>query len=132
MQKYENTELQMGICISRASPEIHDRDYGHEHDYGMENGAFGGVFDGHGRNGQIVSKFVRNMLPSLIVNQRNSTIIKGKTVIEHDDEFDFKDFHIWKDACFSAFKVMDKEIKLMEHIDFSYSGITVVIVIKQR
>ncbi|XP_024996903.1 probable protein phosphatase 2C 72 [Cynara cardunculus var. scolymus] len=155
----------MGICISRASPEIHDIDYGHEHviyyqqtisdhrigslhthqgskgfnqdaailyqDYGMENGAFGGVFDGHGRNGQIVSKFVRNRLPSLIVNQRNSTIIKGKTVIEHDGEFESKDFHIWKDACFSAFKVMDKEIKLMEHIDFSCSGTTAVIVIKQ-
>ncbi|KAJ9537233.1 hypothetical protein OSB04_029966 [Centaurea solstitialis] len=103
----------MGICISKASPEIHDIDYGHEHviyyqqtisdhrigslhthqgskgfnqdaailyqDYGMENGALGGVFDGHGRNGQIVSKFVRNRLPSLIINQRNSTITKGKT-----------------------------------------------------
>lgn len=99
-------------------------------DYGMENGAFGGVFDGHGRNGQIVSKFVRNKLPSIIINQRNATMAKGKTVNEQDD-FELKDFHIWKEACFSAFKAMDKEIKLLEHIDCSCSGTTAVIVIKQ-
>ncbi|XP_071730353.1 LOW QUALITY PROTEIN: probable protein phosphatase 2C 72 [Rutidosis leptorrhynchoides] len=154
----------MGICISKASHEIHEIDYGHENviyyqenvsdkkvgslythqgskgmnqdaaiiyqDYGMENGVFGGVFDGHGRNGQIVSKFVRNKLPSLIINQRNSIMSKGKTVNEHDD-FVSKDFHFWEEACFSAFKVMDKEIKLLEHIDCSCSGTTAVIVIKQ-
>nr|XP_043629496.1 probable protein phosphatase 2C 61 isoform X1 [Erigeron canadensis] len=154
----------MGICISKASPEIHEIDYGHENviyyqhtvsdqkigslhthqgskgfnqdaaiiyqDYGMDDGVFGGVFDGHGRNGQIVSKFVRNRLPSLIINQRNATMAKGKTVNEHD-EFESKDFHIWKEACCSAFKVMDKEIKLLEHIDCSCSGTTAVIVIKQ-
>ncbi|KAI3690665.1 hypothetical protein L2E82_48853 [Cichorium intybus] len=154
----------MGICISRASPEIHEIDYGHENiiyyqhtlsdqrigsihthqgskgfnqdaaivyqDYGVEGGAFGGVFDGHGRNGQIVSKFVRNKLPSLIINERNSTIAKGKTV-NGDDEIESKDFQIWRDACFSAFKFMDKEIKLIEHVDCSCSGTTAVIVIKQ-
>ncbi|GJY46333.1 probable protein phosphatase 2C 72 [Tanacetum coccineum] len=141
----------MGICISKASShEIHDVDYGHENviyyqdticdhfilikalkDYGMKNGVFGGVFDGHGRNGQIVSKFVRNKLPSLIINQRNATMTKGKTVNYDQDEFESKDFQIWKEACYSAFKVMDKEIKLMEHIDCSCSGTTAVIIIKQ-
>ncbi|KAI7748313.1 hypothetical protein M8C21_032900 [Ambrosia artemisiifolia] len=155
----------MGICISKASPEIHEIDYGHENaiyyqdtvsdhkigsihthqgskgfnqdaailyqDYGMDNGAFGGVFDGHGRNGQIVSKFVRNKLPSIIINQRNATLMKGKTVNYEQDDYESKDFHIWKEACYSAFKVMDKEIKLLEHIDCSCSGTTAVIVIKQ-
>ncbi|XP_076943111.1 putative protein phosphatase 2C 61 [Bidens hawaiensis] len=154
----------MGICISKASPEIHEIDYGHENaiyyqdmvtdekigsihthqgskgfnqdaailyqDYGMDNGAFAGVFDGHGRNGQIVSKFVRNKLPSIIINQRNATMAKGKPVNEHD-EFESKDFHSWKEACCSAFKVMDKEVKLLEHIDCSCSGTTAVVVIKQ-
>ncbi|CAI9260721.1 unnamed protein product [Lactuca saligna] len=154
----------MGICISRASPEIHEIDYGHDNiiyyqhtpsdkrigsihthqgskgfnqdaailyqDYGIEDGAFGGVFDGHGRNGQIVSKFVRNKLPSLIINERNSSIAKGKTVIK-DDENESKDFQIWRDACFGAFKVMDKEIKVIEHVDCSCSGTTAVIFIKQ-
>lgn len=46
----------------------------------MEDGAFGGVFDGHGRNGQITSKFMRNKMPSLIIKERNSIITKGKTV----------------------------------------------------
>ncbi|PWA54291.1 protein phosphatase 2C family protein [Artemisia annua] len=100
-------------------------------DYGMKNGVFGGVFDGHGRNGQIVSKFVRNKLPSLVINQRNATMTKGNKTVNDQDEFKSKDFHIWKEACYSAFKVMDKEIKLMEHIDCSCSGTTAVIVIRQ-
>ncbi|KAL8195799.1 hypothetical protein R6Q57_025552 [Mikania cordata] len=154
----------MGICISKASPEIHEIDYGHENviyyqdticdqkigsihthqgskgfnqdsailyqDYGMDDGAFCGVFDGHGRNGQIVSKFVRNKLPSIIINQRNANMSTGKTVNEHDD-FKSKEFQIWKEALFSAFKVMDKKVKLLEHIDCSCSGTTAVVVIKQ-
>ncbi|KAD4178732.1 hypothetical protein E3N88_27323 [Mikania micrantha] len=150
----------MGICISKASPEIHEIDYGHENviyyqdtvcdqkigsihthqgskgfnqdaailyqDYGMDDGAFCGVFDGHGRNGQIVSKFVRNKLPSIIINQRNANMSKGKTVNEHDD-FESKEFQIWKEALFSAFKVMDKEVKLLEHIDCSAVGDDLVI-----
>ncbi|GMI80364.1 hypothetical protein like AT5G26010 [Hibiscus trionum] len=42
-------------------------------DYGMEGGAFCGVFDGHGKNGHIVSNMVRNRLPSLLLSQTIKT-----------------------------------------------------------
>ncbi|MBA0722902.1 hypothetical protein Golax_003536 [Gossypium laxum] len=131
----------MGICMSIASSEIHDQaeDQHHFHEnvlyltetipsigththgslyskqgtkglnqdaailyqeYGIKGGAFCGVFDGHGKNGHIVSNMVRNRLPSLL-------------------------------ACVSAFKVMDKEIKLQHNLDCSTSGTTAVVVVRQ-
>ncbi|CAK7353052.1 unnamed protein product [Dovyalis caffra] len=106
--------------------------------YGMEHGAFCGVFDGHGKNGQIVSKIVRNRLPSLLLNQKNA-LAKIKIVRDHNNEkadgglvsLPSESYHKWKEACIGAFKVMDKEIKLQESLDCSCSGTTAVIVIKQ-
>lgn len=79
--------------------------------YGREDGAFCAVFDGHGNNGHIVSRVVRNQLPSLLLNQRK--------------------FMEWEEAIVSAFKATDKEVKLLETADCSLSGSTAVVVIKQ-
>ncbi|KAM7507554.1 hypothetical protein LguiA_018007 [Lonicera macranthoides] len=99
--------------------------------YGMEDGVFCGVFDGHGKNGEIVSKLVRNRLPSLILNQKNefakfyaSDRLKGEMSPT-------KQVLKWKEAFISAFKVMDKEIKLLEKLDTSCCGTTAVVAIKQ-
>ncbi|KAK3213056.1 hypothetical protein Dsin_017762 [Dipteronia sinensis] len=101
--------------------------------YGMEDRAFCGVFDGHGKNGHIVSKIVRNRLPSLILSQKNTiTQIKSdKKFKNRDGEEPSSDFYKWQEACVSAFKVMDKEVKLQENLDCSSSGTTAVVVIKQ-
>ncbi|XP_063946731.1 probable protein phosphatase 2C 72 isoform X2 [Daucus carota subsp. sativus] len=93
--------------------------------YGMEHGTFCGVFDGHGANGHVVSKLVRNRLPSLLLNQMNN-IMKYDTT-----SYDKKDFEKWKEACVSAFRVMDKEVKLLENVDCACSGTTAVTVTKQ-
>jgi serine/threonine protein phosphatase PrpC len=102
----------------------------------VEDGALCGVFDGHGNNGHIVSKLVNSRLPSLILSQKKAlTQINAAA----DDHHNFqnheivpsKSFHIWKEACIGAFKVMDKEIKLQENLDFSCSGTTAVVVIRQ-
>ncbi|KDP34123.1 hypothetical protein JCGZ_07694 [Jatropha curcas] len=104
--------------------------------YGAEGGAFCGVFDGHGKNGHIVSKIVRNGLPLLLLNQRN-VLAKTKTVVDsknekvEDDLVPSNNFYIWKEACINAFKVMDKEVKLQENLDCSCSGTTAVIVMRQ-
>lgn len=108
--------------------------------YGTEDGVLCGVFDGHGKNGHIVSKLVRNRLPSLLLNQKN-TLPKINNTAGYATSFlnqrvnvemvSNKSFHIWKEACISAFKVMDKEIKLLESLDSSCSGTTAVVVIKQ-
>ncbi|XVF35366.1 hypothetical protein REPUB_Repub18cG0139400 [Reevesia pubescens] len=110
-------------------------------DYGLEGGAFCGVFDGHGKNGHVVSNMVRNRLPSLLLSQKNAleklkTAVDDKN-IEHrvaktdSGSIPSKDFLKWQESCISAFKVMDKEIKLQENLDCSTSGTTAVIVLKQ-
>ncbi|KAB5553166.1 hypothetical protein DKX38_010477 [Salix brachista] len=103
--------------------------------YGVEHGAFCGVFDGHGKNGHIVSRTVRNRLPSLLLNQKNA-LEEIDSVRDHGSEkadgglvpLPGESFHKWKDACVGAFKVMDKEIKLQESLDCSCSGTTAVVV----
>ncbi|XVE70954.1 hypothetical protein DITRI_Ditri10aG0111100 [Diplodiscus trichospermus] len=110
-------------------------------DYGMEGGAFCGVFDGHGKNGHVVSNMVRNRLPSLLLSQKNA-LAKIKTAADDKNFQDqvaktdsgsipSKDFLQWQEACISAFKVMDKEIKLQENLDCSTSGTTAVVVVRQ-
>ncbi|KAJ6743481.1 PROTEIN PHOSPHATASE 2C 72-RELATED [Salix viminalis] len=106
--------------------------------YGVEDGAFCGVFDGHGKNGHIVSRTVRNRLPSLLLNQKNA-LEEIDSVRDHGSEkadgglvpLPGESFHKWKDACVGAFKVMDKEIKLQESLDCSCSGTTAVVVVRQ-
>lgn len=109
--------------------------------YGEEEGAFCGVFDGHGRNGHVVSKLVCNNLPSLLLSQKNAlsktnTAVNGDNLRNRIARLDAeskpsKNFHIWREACISAFKVMDKEIKLQENLDCSCSGTTAVVAIRQ-
>ncbi|KAK3435972.1 hypothetical protein EUGRSUZ_C00635 [Eucalyptus grandis] len=102
--------------------------------YGKDDGVFCGVFDGHGKNGHLVSKLVRNHLPLLVLNQRNS-LAKVKVTAVQDDcdqgSVPSRDLLEWRDAFISAFKVMDKEIKLQEGLDCSTSGSTAVVVIRQ-
>ncbi|XP_022865422.1 probable protein phosphatase 2C 72 [Olea europaea var. sylvestris] len=109
--------------------------------YGIEDGAFCGVFDGHGKNGHIVSKLVRNRLPLLLLNQRNAIAKISTSAIYtsslkrsgsvNGELVPSKNFMKWKEAGLSAFKVMDKELKLLDKFDFCCSGTTAVVVVKQ-
>ncbi|MED6186328.1 hypothetical protein PIB30_065622 [Stylosanthes scabra] len=108
--------------------------------YGMEDGTFCGVFDGHGRNGRIVSNMVNRNLSSLILNQKgaferinniengdSNTLSNQVDTVEGDNHKDANNFEIRKEAVTSAFKVMDKEIKLQENLDCSCSGTTAIV-----
>ncbi|KAH6783849.1 Protein phosphatase 2C family protein [Perilla frutescens var. hirtella] len=103
--------------------------------YGVEDGAFCAVFDGHGKNGHIVSKIVRNRLPSLLLSQRNSIAKISPSThnskLGSDQLGQDKNFLRWKDACVSAFKAVDREIKFLNTLDCSCSGTTASVVIKQ-
>jgi serine/threonine protein phosphatase PrpC len=99
--------------------------------YGSKDGVFCGVFDGHGKDGETVSKIVRNRLPSLILKQKNEISKYYEYDGVNDDLDTNKQALKWKEAFISAFKVMDKEIKLVEKLDCSTSGTTAVVVIKQ-
>ncbi|KAK4353338.1 hypothetical protein RND71_028856 [Anisodus tanguticus] len=97
------------------------------HGYGVENGAFGGVFDGHGENGHRVSKLVMNKLPYLLLK----LILFLPKITSPKQNVADKNFNKWKEACLSSFKVMDKDIKSLEKLDCSCSGTTAVVAIKQ-
>ncbi|KAK9742029.1 hypothetical protein RND81_03G144100 [Saponaria officinalis] len=79
--------------------------------YGTKEGALCGVFDGHGLNGHVVSKFVRNQLPTSLLHPRK--------------------FMQWQDTFVTSFKAMDKEVKLLDNVDLTFSGSTAVVVVKQ-
>ncbi|CAJ1973518.1 unnamed protein product [Sphenostylis stenocarpa] len=107
--------------------------------YGTTNVAFCGVFDGHGRNGHIVSKIVNSRLCPLILNQKKvHAKIDKRNIRNHvgtveDDSSAIlnKNFEEWKEAILDGFRVMDKEVKLQENLDCSCSGTTAVVVIRQ-
>uniref|UniRef100_A0A1D1Y2P5 protein-serine/threonine phosphatase n=1 Tax=Anthurium amnicola TaxID=1678845 RepID=A0A1D1Y2P5_9ARAE len=113
--------------------------------YGMEEGVFCGVFDGHGRNGHMVSKLVRDLLPSLVLSQREALLLAdgdydAEGAGDAESSVDFDDcsvssspemFDEWKEACISAFRAMDRELTQHPDLDCCYSGTTAVTVIKQ-
>lgn len=95
------------------------------------------MFDGHGRNGRIVSRLVRDRLPALILNQLNALGLvspreyKEAKGLGNEELGLSKKFDQWKEACNSSFKVMDKELSLLSQLDCSCSGTTAVVLIKQ-
>jgi serine/threonine protein phosphatase PrpC len=117
----------------------------------MEDGVFCGVFDGHGRCGQFISKLVRDYLPFMILSHRNALLMGSD---DDDDDPAFSDasasasasstdgsgqsspapaqlLEEWREACANAFEAMDKELKLQANVDCNFSGTTAVCAIKQ-
>ncbi|XP_073000044.1 probable protein phosphatase 2C 12 [Typha latifolia] len=111
--------------------------------YGMEEGVLCGVFDGHGRSGHVVSRMVRDYLPSLLLSERNAILLasEGYMYSDSDDTSSINDddspvsspdmFDEWKEACINAFRAMDKELKHQNNFDCTFSGTTAVSIIKQ-
>ncbi|KAF9615718.1 hypothetical protein IFM89_026133 [Coptis chinensis] len=96
--------------------------------FGTEEQSFCGVFDGHGMNGHIVSKLVRNRLPGLILRQQKAFADEDYEETSSGEPVSSSE---WRRACVSAFKVMDKEIKREKNLDCSWSGTTAVTIIMQ-
>ncbi|XP_050363522.1 probable protein phosphatase 2C 72 [Argentina anserina] len=109
--------------------------------YGVGDASLCGVFDGHGKNGHIVSEMVKNHLPALLQSQMQALeqftlVTKSDGEKNYDDKTDTeskpsKNFKKWEDALCNAFRVMDKEIKLQQDLDCSCSGTTAVIALRQ-
>uniref|UniRef100_A0A0D6R532 protein-serine/threonine phosphatase n=1 Tax=Araucaria cunninghamii TaxID=56994 RepID=A0A0D6R532_ARACU len=110
-----------------------------------EDTVFLGVFDGHGPYGHVVSRRVRDSMPSMLLNQWHELLsaecvdIDGNN-LEDTDRNKFYDgdqheepkmFEVWKESHMRAFKVMDKELKLHPALDCYCSGTTAVTVVKQ-
>ncbi|CAN8277221.1 unnamed protein product [Cochlearia groenlandica] len=93
--------------------------------YGTRDVELCGVFDGHGKNGHLVSKMVRNRLPSLMLTLKNE-LNQESNVVEEEEEESRK----WEKSCFDAFRIIDKEL-LLQVFDCSFSGSTGVVAITQ-
>lgn len=115
------------------------------------NTIFCGVFDGHGPNGHLVAKKVRDSLPLKLSSQwelsscgrdGNSDVKSGGMGSLNTEVSAFGTVHengsihtdvlmSLKDSFLKAFKVMDKELKLHPRIDSYCSGTTAVTLVKQ-
>jgi serine/threonine protein phosphatase PrpC len=116
---------------------------------------FCGVFDGHGPNGHLVAKRVRDLLPlKLSANlgwnnykyPSSSTVItettRGSTTQHGDEDNDASHgngengeypaiFTALRASFLRAFYVVDRDLKMHKNIDSTFSGTTAVTVIKQ-
>lgn len=80
------------------------------------------MFDGHGKSGHLVSKMVRNRLPSVLLTLKKE-LSQESNVCEEEA-------HKWEKACFTAFRLIDRELNL-QVFDCSFSGSTGVVAITQ-
>ncbi|KAF8688159.1 hypothetical protein HU200_042389 [Digitaria exilis] len=104
---------------------------------------FCGVFDGHGPNGHLVAKRVRDVLPvKLSANLGRNGTATGGTIphrvedtdasLENEENSDHPEwFPALRASFLRAFYVMDRDLKLHRNIDCLFSGTTAVTVIKQ-
>ncbi|KMT17976.1 hypothetical protein BVRB_2g033220 [Beta vulgaris subsp. vulgaris] len=104
--------------------------------YGSQDGVLCGVFDGHGKNGHFVSKAIKQRLPLLIIDHKNA-VSKANEHYSECQSTTFKsslptqELREWEEACMNAFEEMDEEIKMVKKLDYSFSGSTAVIALKQ-
>ncbi|CAN6242190.1 unnamed protein product [Urochloa humidicola] len=109
----------------------------------QDDTVFCGVFDGHGPNGHLVAKRVRDLLPvKLSANLGRIGTATGGTAPhriedtdasrENEENGERPEFFTALRASFlRAFYVMDKDLKLHRNIDCAFSGTTAVTVFKQ-
>ncbi|QCE05665.1 pyruvate dehydrogenase phosphatase [Vigna unguiculata] len=100
-----------------------------------------GVFDGHGPNGHLVAKKLRDSFPLKLMAQWNPP--KSDTANTNTNFFSTSindlepctvaptDMAKLRQSFFRACKVMDRDLKLQNKIDCSCSGSTAVILLKQ-
>ncbi|KNA21158.1 hypothetical protein SOVF_045990 [Spinacia oleracea] len=110
--------------------------------YGSKDGVLCGVFDGHGKTGHHTSKIIKYRLPLLLLDQKNAVSSKAnnvnnsetKSTNKSDDQNQSSpntELIQWKEACINAFEEMDEVIKMVTKVDYSFSGSTAVIALKQ-
>lgn len=115
-------------------------------DFMSEDTIFCGVFDGHGPQGHLVARKVRDTLPVKLLSfwhsleskqnrsdktcfKRNITPDCGES--EKDCSAEDKLNSTWREAFIKAYKTMDKELRSYPNLDCFCSGSTSVTVVKQ-
>ncbi|CAF2105160.1 hypothetical protein HID58_079059 [Brassica napus] len=104
-------------------------------DFMSKDMTFCGVFDGHGPNGHLVSRKVRESLPvrllsfmhSIQSKQNGSTSKSDSQEASEEDKLKL----LWEEAFLKSFNAMDKELRSHPNVECFCSGSTAVTVIKQ-
>uniref|UniRef100_A0A2P2MM28 protein-serine/threonine phosphatase n=1 Tax=Rhizophora mucronata TaxID=61149 RepID=A0A2P2MM28_RHIMU len=116
-------------------------------DFLSEDVTFCGVFDGHGPQGHLVARKVRDALPVKLLsflhssqsreNGSGQACFKGKST-KPDDGYTEKDGSaedklslLWREAFLKSYKSMDKELRSHPNLDCFCSGSTAVTIVKQ-
>lgn len=94
------------------------------------------IFDGHGPNGHMVSRYVRDYLPAKITKyyeESRAYKMENGNDEEHCDESHQSDpYHLyWKDRLVRCFHEMDEELESDAPVDSYSSGTTSVTVLKK-
>ncbi|VFQ61796.1 unnamed protein product [Cuscuta campestris] len=119
-------------------------------DFIAEDVIFCGVFDGHGPNGHMVARKVRDQLPLKLLSfmrsleskrhgsSSSSNCCHGKPKlddVEPEKEGLMEDNIIgsssWREAFLKSYKAMDKELRSHPNLDCFCSGSTAVTIVKQ-
>ncbi|XP_021749847.1 probable protein phosphatase 2C 12 [Chenopodium quinoa] len=107
--------------------------------YGSRDGVFCGVFDGHGKTGHHASKAIKYRLPLLLLDQKNAVLsseanannLETQSSTNSSDSSPNIELLKWKEACINAFDAMDEVLKSVKKFDYSFSGSTAVVALKQ-
>eukprot|EP00250_Pteridium_aquilinum_P007225 c16994_g1_i1 orf=725-2230(+) len=108
-------------------------------DFAAQTGTiFCGVFDGHGPDGHLVARRVRDLLPQKLASCWQATYPYGKDHMCQDDGSfltkaagDPQMITAWKESFVNAHKLMDRELLIHDEIDCVSSGTTAVTLVKQ-
>ncbi|KAL4569837.1 hypothetical protein LXL04_025481 [Taraxacum kok-saghyz] len=111
-------------------------------DFMTEGLTFCGVFDGHGPQGHLVARKVRDTLPLKLFSFLDSHESKKKkstgsnccsrnSGLDIDVEIEDRVDSLWKDAFLKSYKSMDKELRSHPSVDCFCSGSTAVTIVKQ-
>ncbi|XP_047313873.1 probable protein phosphatase 2C 52 [Impatiens glandulifera] len=95
-------------------------------DFMPEDVTFCGVFDGHGPNGHLVARRVRDVFPLKLLSFFSSHDSKSSGDREED-----KLHSLWRDLFLKSYKAMDKELSTHPSLDCFCSGSTSITLLKQ-
>ncbi|GER25646.1 protein phosphatase 2C family protein [Striga asiatica] len=91
---------------------------------------FCGVFDGHGPWGHLVSKYVRQLMPSLLLSSWQETAAINAHNPYHCQN-DHTQFDLWKQSYYKTCAAVDRELEHHPRLDSFYSGTTALALVRQ-
>lgn len=97
----------------------------------QEDVIFCGVYDGHGPWGHLVSKKVREIMPSSFLCNWQETLALMDDDVDCESDGCLNHFEIWKKSYLNTCSAVDDELQQHSGIDSFYSGTTALTIVRQ-